>query len=110
VYIGGRARRRKTYLMLRTPHLLRRSAAGRGRGVCRDYGRADTEAQIGQLEVILDGASRTAGRDGRDGPRRGTDAPPAVAIVDELAHTNVPGSRHAKRFEDVIELLDAAFT
>ena len=32
---------------------------------------------------------------------------PAVAIVDELAHTNVPGSRHAKRFEDVIELLDA---
>jgi two-component system sensor histidine kinase KdpD len=32
---------------------------------------------------------------------------PAVAIVDELAHTNVPGSRHAKRFEDVLELLDA---
>ena len=32
---------------------------------------------------------------------------PAVAIVDELAHTNVPGSRNKKRYQDVLELLDA---
>ena len=32
---------------------------------------------------------------------------PKLALVDELAHTNVPGSRHAKRYQDVIELLDA---
>ena len=32
---------------------------------------------------------------------------PQVCLVDELAHTNVPGSRHAKRYEDVLEILDA---
>ena len=32
---------------------------------------------------------------------------PAIALVDELAHTNAPGSRHAKRYQDVEELLDA---
>ena len=35
---------------------------------------------------------------------------PAVALVDELAHTNVPGSRNAKRWQDVEELLDAGST
>src|SRR3989442_13198330 len=43
-----------------------------------------------------------------DFPLRGAPArPPALILVDELAHTNAPGSRHAKRWQDVIELLDA---
>ena len=35
---------------------------------------------------------------------------PQVALVDELAHTNVPGSKHEKRYEDVMELLDGGMT
>src|SRR3989442_11959461 len=43
-----------------------------------------------------------------DFPLRGAPArPPAVILFDELAHTNAPGSRHAKRWQDVLELLDA---
>ena len=72
------------------------------------YGRADTEAQIGQLDVV---PRRRIPYRGVEMEEMDLDAVlarrPAVAIVDELAHTNVPGSRHAKRFEDVIELLDA---
>ena len=32
---------------------------------------------------------------------------PVIAVIDELAHTNAPGSRHPKRYQDVLELLDA---
>ena len=46
-----------------------------------------------------------------DGSRRGARPPPEVALVDELAHTNVPGSgRHEKRWQDVMELLEPAST
>jgi len=41
-----------------------------------------------------------------DGPRRLIARRPKLALVDELAHTNVPGSRHPKRWQDVEELLD----
>jgi two-component system sensor histidine kinase KdpD len=77
-------------------------------GFVETYGRADTEAQIGALEVVPRKRIpyRGVGIEEMD-----LDAilarRPAVALVDELAHTNIPGSRHAKRFEDVLELLDA---
>ena len=38
------------------------------------------------------------------------DRHPAIAIVDELAHTNVPGSKNSKRYQDVLELLDSDYT
>jgi K+-sensing histidine kinase KdpD len=51
-------------------------------------------------------AARLQGPDARgDGPRRADRAPPQIALVDELAHTNAPGSRHPKRYLDVEELL-----
>ena len=46
----------------------------------------------------------------RDGPRRRPRPRPEVVLVDELAHTNVPGSRNAKRWQDIQELLDAGIT
>ncbi|MCX6551952.1 MAG: universal stress protein [Acidobacteria bacterium] len=108
IYIGAAPGVGKTYQMLRDAHLLRERGLDVVIAFVETYGRADTEAQVGSLEVIP--LARV--------PYRGVvieemdlDAVrarrPAVAVVDELAHTNVPGSRHVKRFEDVLELLDA---
>jgi len=108
VYIGAAPGVGKTYLMLRDAHLLRERGLDVAVAFVETYGRADTEAQIGQLDVI---PRRRIPYRGVEMEEMDLDAVlarrPAVAIVDELAHTNVPGSRHTKRFEDVIELLDA---
>jgi len=108
VYIGAAPGVGKTYLMLRDAHLLRERGLDVAVAFVETYGRADTEAQIGQLDVI---PRRRVPYRGVEIGEMDLDAVlarrPAVAIVDELAHTNVPGSRHTKRFEDVLELLDA---
>jgi two-component system, OmpR family, sensor histidine kinase KdpD len=108
VYIGAAPGVGKTYLMLRDAHLLRERGLDVAVAFVETYGRADTEAQVGGLEVIA--RKRTPYR-GVEVEEMDLDAvlarKPAVAIVDELAHTNAPGSRHVKRFEDVLELLDA---
>ncbi len=108
VYIGAAPGVGKTYLMLRDAHLLRERGLDVAVAFVETYGRADTEAQIGQLDVI---PRRRVPYRGVEMEEMDLDAVlarrPAVAIVDELAHTDVPGSRHTKRFEDVIELLDA---
>ena len=59
------------------------------------------------LEVVPPLRSPTGARVPRDGPRRRAGPAPEVVLVDELAHTNVPGGRHEKRWQDVEELLDA---
>src|SRR5512136_550394 len=108
VYIGAAPGVGKTYLMLRDAHLLRERGLDVAVAFVETYGRAETEAQIGELEVVTR----------RRIPYRGVEVEemdldsvlarrPAVALVDELAHTNAPACRHAKRFEDVLALLDA---
>ena len=72
-------------------------------GFVETHGRARTADQIGDLEVV---ARRTHRVPGRHASRRWTSTPswraaPEVALVDELAHTNVPGSRNDKRWQDV---------
>ena len=108
VYIGAAPGVGKSYQMLRDAHLLRERGLDVVAGFVETYGRPDTEAQIGSLEVIP--RKRVPYR-GVEIEEMDLDAilarRPAVALVDELAHTNAPGCRHAKRFEDVIELLDA---
>jgi two-component system sensor histidine kinase KdpD len=108
VYIGAAPGVGKTYLMLRDAHLLRERGLDVAVAFVETYGRAETEAQIGELEVI---PRRRIPYRGVEVEEMDLDAVlarrPAVAVVDELAHTNVPGSRHIKRFEDVLELLDA---
>jgi two-component system sensor histidine kinase KdpD len=108
VYIGAAPGVGKTYLMLRDAHLLREQGLDVAVAFVETYGRAETEAQIGELEVV---ARRRIPYRGVEVEEMDLDAVlarrPAVAVVDELAHTNVPGSRHIKRFEDVFELLDA---
>ena len=76
--------------------------------IAETYGRRDTEAQLKDLEVIprrkIEYRNVTMEEMDVDAIIR---RKPQVCVVDELAHTNVPGSRHPKRYEDVLEILDA---
>jgi two-component system sensor histidine kinase KdpD len=108
VYIGAAPGVGKTYQMLEDAHLMRKQGLDVVIGLIESHGRKDTQDQIKDLELI---------------PRRAIpyrnvvleemdlDAVlarhPQFCIVDELAHTNVPGSKNRKRYEDVLELLDA---
>jgi len=108
IYIGAAPGVGKTYEMLQEAHALRARGLGVVIGFVETYGRRDTEAQIKDLEVIPRRAIRY-----RDVTMEEMDIDaiirrkPQVCVVDELAHTNVPGSRHDKRYQDVVEILDA---
>ena len=77
-------------------------------GYVETHKRKDTEAQIGDLEVI---PRRKIEYKGTTFEEMDTDAViarrPKWVLVDELAHTNIPGSKNEKRYQDVIEILDA---
>jgi two-component system sensor histidine kinase KdpD len=107
VYIGSAAGVGKTYRMLQEAHDLRRRGMDVVVGFVETHGRADTAAQIGDLEVV---PRRQIAYRGVTLEEMDIDAvigrAPGVVIVDELAHTNVPGSRHPKRWQDVELLLD----
>lgn len=108
IYIGAAPGVGKTYEMLREGHALRARGLDVVVGYLETYGRADTEAQVRDLEIVPRRAviHRGVSLEEMDVPailaRR-----PQVCIVDELAHTNAPGSGHAKRHDDVLDLLDA---
>ena len=108
IYVGAAPGVGKTYSMLREGHALRARGLDVAVGFVETYGRADTDAQLTDLEVV---ARRIVEYRGTRLEEMDVDAilarGPAICIVDELAHTNVPGSRNAKRYQDVIELLDA---
>ena len=108
IYIGAAPGVGKTYEMLQEAHALRARGLGVVIGFVETYGRRNTEAQVKDLEVIPRRAIRY-----RDVTMEEMDVDaiirrkPQVCVVDELAHTNVPGSRHDKRYQDVVEILDA---
>ena len=108
IYVGAAPGVGKTYEMLSEAHALRARGLDVVVGLVETYGRRDTEAQLKDLAVIprRKVEYRMVTMDEMD-----IDAiiqrKPEVCVVDELAHTNVPGSRHAKRYEDVLEILDA---
>lgn len=108
VYIGAAPGVGKTYEMLREAHALRARGIDVVIGCVETYGRRETEAQLGDLEIVprrtIEHRGVTLDEMDVEGILRRR---PQVCIVDELAHTNAPGSRHSKRYEDVIELLDA---
>ncbi len=108
VYIGAAAGVGKTYRILEHAHMLRQLGEDVVLGLIETHGRAETAALIRDLEIIPL----------KEVPYRSVklcemdlDAilarHPGTVVVDELAHTNVPGSRNRKRYEDVLELLDA---
>ena len=106
VYIGSAAGVGKTYRMLREAHQLLSHGHRVLLGFIETHNRAETVAQLGGLEQ----------QPLRELPYRGVTLRemdldgilarnPEVVIVDELAHTNAPGSRHNKRYQDVEELV-----
>lgn len=108
VYVGSAAGVGKSYRMLTEAHGLKRRGVDVVVGFVETHGREETVAQLGDIEVVprrkieyRDVALEEMDLDAL------LERHPQVALVDELAHTNVPGVRHGKRWEDVIELLDA---
>lgn len=108
VYIGAAPGVGKTYAMLQEAHALRARGLDVVAGVVETYGRRDTDAQVRDLEVV---PRRRIEYRGVTLEEMDVDAivarHPQVCVVDELAHSNVPGSRHEKRYQDVLALLDA---
>jgi len=108
IYLGSAAGVGKTFAMLNEGHRRRERGTDVVVAFVETHGRPHTEEQIGDLEVIP--RNRVPYR-GTFFEEMDTDAVlarrPGVALVDEFAHTNVPGSRNAKRWQDVAELLDA---
>jgi two-component system sensor histidine kinase KdpD len=108
IYIGAAPGVGKTYSMIEDAHAFRREGVDVVVGFVETHGRADTEARLQDLPII---------------PRRRVEyrgvtleemdvevilaRKPQLCVVDELAHTNAPGGRHEKRYQDVLELLDA---
>lgn len=106
IYLGMVAGVGKTYAMLKAAHQLREQRMDVVVGFVETHGRADTIAQIGDLEVlhrqkILHRDVELEEFDLDEALKR----KPQIILVDELAHTNVPGSRHPKRYQDILELL-----
>jgi len=106
VYLGFAAGVGKTYDMLQEGHRLKRQGVDVVLGFVETHGRAETAAQVGDLERVP--RKRIEYR-GVVLEEMDLDAVlarhPTVVLVDELAHTNAPGSRNAKRYQDVEELI-----
>ena len=108
IYIGAAPGVGKTYHMLQDAHQMRAQGIDVVIGLVEPHSRKDTSDQIGNLEIV---PLRTIPYRGVELKEMDVDAilarHPQTVIVDELAHTNVPGSKNRKRYEDVLELLDA---
>ncbi|MFB6558299.1 DUF4118 domain-containing protein [Streptomyces sp. NPDC056400] len=108
IYLGAAPGVGKTYAMLEEGQRLAVAGADVVVGFVEPHGRRPTAALTEGLEIIL---RRTMEYHGATFTEMDLDAVlarrPQVALVDELAHTDVPGSRHAKRWQDVEDLLDA---
>ena len=108
VYLGSSAGVGKTYAMLREGHRLKKQGVDVAIGLVETHGRAETAEQVGDLEVIPPRSIEYRGVTLREMDLDAVLARrPTVCLVDELAHTNAPGSRHAKRYQDVEDLLHA---
>jgi two-component system sensor histidine kinase KdpD len=109
VYIGAAPGVGKTYHMLNDAYMMKHQMGiDVVIGLVESHGRKDTEARVRDLEIVPQ----------REIPYKGVTLKemdvdsilfrrPHTVLVDELAHTNVPGSKNRKRYEDVLELLDA---
>ncbi len=108
IYLGAAPGVGKTYEMLMEGHRRAQQGADCVIGFVEPHGRRATAALVEGLEVV---PRRLMPYRGAELPEMDLDAvlarQPQVALVDELAHTNAPGSRHAKRWQDVEDLLDA---
>jgi two-component system sensor histidine kinase KdpD len=107
IFFGMCAGVGKTYDMLKAAHQARSMAISLLVGYVETHGRAETKELLAGLEIL---PRKTLEYRGTLLQEMDTDAilarKPSLVLVDELAHTNAPGSRHAKRYQDVAELLN----
>jgi len=109
IYIGAAPGVGKTFHMLNDAHLMKdQQGVDVVVGLVETHGRKETEAQIRDLEIV---PQRVIPYRGVELKEMDLDAilarHPNTVVVDELAHTNVPGCRNRKRYEDVLQLLEA---
>lgn len=111
IYIGMIAGVGKTYRMLKDAHEMLKDGIDIQIGYVETHQRAETEALLDGLPVI---PRKNIFYKGKELEEMDLDAilqiHPEVVVVDELAHTNVEGSRNRKRWEDVMEMLDAGIS
>jgi two-component system sensor histidine kinase KdpD len=111
IFLGYAAGVGKTYTMLQRARLAKGQQVDIVVGLAETHGRVETEALLEGLEII---PRRQIEYGGLVLEEMDLDAiltrRPQVVLVDELAHTNAPGSRHAKRYQDVEELLNAGIS
>lgn len=111
VYIGAAPGVGKTYQMLEDAHLLKKQGVDIVVAAVDTHGRSDTQALIADLERVPARRIEYRGVTLEEMDVESVIARhPEIAIVDELAHTNAPGSKNAKRFQDVLDLLDAGIS
>jgi len=107
IYVGAAAGVGKTYQMLEDAHQLKDQGIDVVIGIVETHGREETNEQIKDLEII---SPRRIEYRGAIFDELDLDAviarKPAVAIIDELAHTNIAGARNEKRYQDVKEILN----
>src|SRR3990172_6598148 len=108
VFFGAAPGVGKTYAMLEAARQKRPDWAGVVVGIAETHGRSDTEALLEGFEIL---PRRPIEYRGTTLKEFDLDAAlvskPDIILVDELAHTNAPGARHKKRWQDVFELLAA---
>jgi len=108
IYFGASAGVGKTYAMLAAARKLQGDGQQVLVGVVETHGRAETAAMLDGLDVL---PLKSVEYRGKSIAEFDIDAAlerrPPLILMDELAHTNAPGSRHPKRWQDVEELLDA---
>ena len=108
IFLGAAPGVGKTYEMLSAAQARKRDGIDVVVGVVETHGRKETEALLTGLEVIARRQVEYRGRELEEMDLDGLLARhPQLALIDELAHTNAPGSRHPKRYMDVEELLAA---
>jgi len=111
VYIGAAPGVGKTFQMLEEAHLLKRQGVDVVIAVIETHGRPETAAMIGDLEIIPLRHFEYRGVTLKEMDLETViSRQPEIALVDELAHTNVPGSKNRKRYEDVLDLLEAGIS
>jgi two-component system sensor histidine kinase KdpD len=108
MYLGAAPGVGKTYAMLSEGHRRRERGTDVVVGFVATYGRKQTIAMLEGLDLV---PMQVLEYRGRRFEEMDVDAvierAPQVALIDELAHTNIPGARHGKRWEDVVEILAA---
>jgi two-component system sensor histidine kinase KdpD len=108
VYIGMSAGVGKSYRMLQEAHALLRGGIDVKIGFIETHNRAETQALIAGLPIIPRRKLFYKGRELEEmDVQTVVNSHPELVIVDELAHTNIPGSKNEKRWQDVLDILDS---